>query len=280
MAENNDWTNRIKRFITSDSRTFYWLLVIFASIPLIHPIGLPINISTQTQLTYDHINSLPEGSLVLFSPGIPVAYSEIYASQLAVMKDLMRNNLKVVIFASSADALITLNQILDGIDLKNKVYGVDYVNLGLIAGGESAIAALATSFKETVVADINGTPSKDLDILKDITGAKNFSLIVHGDSGQYYMYFIRHWYKPFQVPQVLICTAAVAAAAQPYYNSKDIQFMVITQKGGAEYEKLINEPASSLKLLDSLSISLIYVVGLIIAGNISRLIPKLRKGDV
>lgn len=267
MTEKTDLMKRIRHFITSDSRIFYWLLIIIATVPLMRPIGLPIKISPQTQAAYDFINSLPKGSLVLFSPGVPIAYSEIGASQIAVMKHLMRNNLKVVLFASSADALITLRQILDAVDLKNKVYGVDYVNLGLIAGGESAIAALATSFKQTVVADIYGTPSKDLDIVKQITDARSFSLIVHGDSSQFHMYFIRHWYKPFGVPQVLICTAAVAAVAQPYYNSKDIQFMIITQKGGAEYEKILNEPASSLKLLDSLSICLIYMLGLIITGN-------------
>ena len=268
MVENNQGTSKLRNFVTNDPRFFYWLLIALVSIPLISPLGLPIAISPLTKESFDYIEALPEGSIVLYQSVVPAVWSEIGASQIAIMKQLMKNNIKVVQYASVAESLISWQLTLEAVDLTGKVYGVDYVNLGLIAGEEAAVAALATSFRETVVANFEGTPIDDIPMLDGVNGAADFDLILNFEAGNKYMQWIRHWTKPFDVPQIVIPTGISAATAMPFVSSGDIQGMVQSQKGGAEYELLLGEPGTAIKSLDALSVALMYIFVLTVIGNI------------
>lgn len=266
--------NRIKHFFTSDVRIVYWLLMIVIAVPLIKPLGFPITISSQTKKAYKFIDSLPAGSYIFYGAAIPVVWSEIGGAEVAMMKQCLAKNLKVVAWGSSADAAMVVNMIFSYINLPGKTYGVDYVNIGYIPGLETAVSAVANSFRQTVVCDVFGTPIDQIPMLKGISGAKDFKLVLGFVASDFFMYYLRHWTAAFGVPTIVISSGASASIAQPYVNSGDITALVIGKQGSAEYELFSGFLGESIKTLDALSISLLLVITLVISGNILLLMKR------
>ena len=58
-------TNIFDRLLNIDARVIYIILMIGVVVPLLNPLGLPIPVSEPTRSSYNLINSLPAGSIVL-----------------------------------------------------------------------------------------------------------------------------------------------------------------------------------------------------------------------
>ena len=67
-----------------DRRVFYLLMALAIAIPIIRPIGLPIDVTDPVKRTYDFVESLPNGSIVVmgfdYEPGDEIDLSPISSS--------------------------------------------------------------------------------------------------------------------------------------------------------------------------------------------------------
>ena len=63
---------------------------------------------------------------------------------------------------------------------------------------------------------------------------------------------------------------------EPYYASEQITALIKGSRGGAELELVSNNPGSGIKYIDIQSIAQLFVIFLIIVGNLGEIIKKLK----
>src|SRR5208337_2902508 len=94
-----------------------------------------------------------------------------------------------------------MQTVLDNVGIRGTYkYGVNYVAVGCIPGGEVAIATLATEFKNVAKADAYGAPTAGLPLTKDIKDSSDFTAVFGFDTTGEYIFWIRNWAVPHKIP--------------------------------------------------------------------------------
>jgi hypothetical protein len=219
----------LERLEKIDSKIIYTLLFLTVILPSIFPLGLPIKVSPLTQEAFEVIDSLPEGSKVLyhtcFEPG---ALGEMGPSVVATIKHLLRKNCKIYfIDMASGQALLNLvPPFMEDVEIyQNAVYDEDYLILGFFPGGEATAKQFASDVKSIVKSDIYGTPVENLKMMEDIDLVSDFDLILNqGECNPMVMY---QWSNPYNVPTVMSCLVmALATNIMPAYEAGIIQGVI------------------------------------------------------
>lgn len=263
-----------------DRRILYWTLVIIVIIPLLNPLGLPIPISKTTKASYDAIDSLPAGSVVMYGVDQTVArIPELGPGDVAIFKHLMENDLKVLVYTLQADGAGPINYMLENSanKLEGKVYGEDYAVFGYVPGEETAVASLASDIKATFGTDTYGTSTDELKILEGVDDASDIDLVISATGSGYVQYYIRHWHLDFDVPIVMSVISFSYPDVNVQYNAGLIAGILNGQRGGAEYEVLIRAPAIGARLLDAQSAAHLLLIAYIVLGNIGFLMTRSRR---
>jgi hypothetical protein len=199
-----------------DRRIIYLVLVLSLLVVLLRPVGLPIPQSAATRRYYDAITSLPPRSRVLLEIGFDAGTMPEDGPMLeATMKLLLKTDVKWVMVSLWVGGPLIgytyLNRLKSTIDSSGKQYGQDFVLTPYLAGGETAAAALAKDFKGTVKTDYYGTDANNVPVLKDITGAKDFDLVILISSGTPGVdEYLRQWVRPYN-SNMIIGALGVAA---------------------------------------------------------------------
>lgn len=158
-----------------------------------------------------------------------------------------------------------------------KKYGVDYVNIGFIPGGEITVAAMASDFRKTVKADLRGTPAEQLPLLAAVNDQKDIALLIVCDASGSYALYVRHWTVAFKKATICFPTMTVLPETTPYYASGQFIGLVPGLRGAAEYEKLMGSLGFGTKSMDMLSMSHILILGLMVIGNLFDIQRRLKK---
>ena len=259
----------------------YIIVIIVLVVPIFMPLGLPISIAQSTMDFYNTIENLPRGSRVFLMMGIGFAlYSESGYTTEAVTEHLLSKGLKVyVIDVAIAGSTIQITiPLLDRIGkAKGYKYGTDYVHLGYVAGGEIAIASLAVNLWEIVVKDVYGTPLSEIPMMAGAHVAKDFNLLIVASTDlDTPLMWLRQWQTTYNIPSLGIYHAAQGSLMMPYYPGQ-LKGIVSGIRGGAEYELLIKKPGAAIRGLDQANLSSIYILVIILMGNIGYFMEKRRK---
>ncbi len=279
MAENNKKTRK-----TIDRRWLFLLIFVGVAIPLIIPLGLPLETSENVQMVYDLIDNTPAGSKVILSFDFdPASKPELLPMATGVMRHCFEKGQKVIVTALWPMGVQMAEIAFDKVskDFPDVEYGKDYVNMGFKAGGIVTIQAMGKGFKSVFPADMNGTPVDQLSIL---TGIKDFSNIAYicsfsaGDPG------IKQWVQVGQDnygrPVTGGVTGVSAPAILPYVNAqKQLHGLLAGLKAAAEYEALIKVPGTATSGMDAQSVAHLIIIIFIAIGNITYWRNKKRGGE-
>jgi hypothetical protein len=267
-----------------DPRIVYLLLAVGVSLPLIWPIGLPLDISPETQQVFDRIERLAEGAKVMLSydysaGGLP----ELDAGVRAMLSHLSKKNAKVVAVASTTEGPMYASETLEVYESLGKKYGEDYVNLGYFAGGEGGLSALCRDIKQVFKKDFHGTDVDSLELMSAVGNVNDFDLVVSFNigptDGATTPAWVRIVHNEYGVSLILYVVTVMAPANMPYLQARQLDGLLSGLKSGAEYEQLLQEPGSAVAAMDAQSISHLIIVGLVILGNIA-LFATRREGVV
>ncbi|MEM3056864.1 MAG: hypothetical protein QW639_06520, partial [Candidatus Bathyarchaeia archaeon] len=138
--------------IIGTRQLLYTLLIIFALIPMFYPLRLPINISDRTRKVYRYIDGLKPGSYIFIDFDYdPAGRGEIEPQAVAMIKHLFDKGCKLVVasLGTTGPVMWEIMKRTNPDIFSGKEYGKDYVNIGYVAGGESAAAGLARSISGT-----------------------------------------------------------------------------------------------------------------------------------
>lgn len=270
-----DW---LKKLLTIDPRLIFLLLFICVAVPLISPLSLPVGISPGTSATYRFIENLPPGSNVLSIFDLSAASAiEVYPQVAAFTTHLKNRNLKIVeVSFDSAGPMFADRALKDafGASKDHTLYGKNFVNLGYIPGGETAMKSFAANAK-MIQKDFYGKDIKDLEIMRDISSAKDFKLAIV-ITGSQVDNIVRQFGDPYSLPIAGAVTAVLVTRIMPYYPARVIGYLN-GLRGAAEYELLVKRPGIALAGMDAQSAAHLLVIFFIIVGNVGYVITKSRR---
>ena len=261
---------KVKKF---DTRWVFVAIIIAVCIPILSPLGLPINISDNTRLVYETINSLEPGSIVFMTPDTGYQKrGELIAMMETIYHMLAHMDVKVITIAtfSSASPLLMEEVMLSvGLEEHDKVYGEDFVNLGYLTGSETTIAAIGNDLKAVVKVDLYLTPIDQLPILESVDSAKDIDLLISIAGGMDYPeLYLRQWQTTHGVKITGGCVGDIVATLQPYIATGQLTGFLPSLKGAAEFELLTNRPGQAIVGMDSQSLMHVVVIAFILISNL------------
>ncbi len=265
----------MKKIRDLDNRIIYGLAWIFVLFPLLSPLGLPIPISVDSIAWNDFINDeIQDGDTVIFSlmygtSGMP----ELFPMSVATMKHILEKDVKFIVVSFWTEGPLVFDTLIGQVNPADygKVYGEDWIRLGYLPGGETAMGAFATSFQNTVPKDYVEKKSLDsFPIMANVKSAEDIDLIISFETGTPGTpEWLRQWNTPYGVPQITGCIGVSVPGIIPYINSGQLSALLPGLTVSAEYEVLLGKPGLAVAGVDAVSTSHLLVVMLVIVGNIA-----------
>lgn len=269
--------NWIQRMQNADHRIIYAFLLIVTIIPLLRPIGIPMQISPMTRAVYDIIEGLdPDKDVVLLSMDYsPGAGLDAEVAPVAVVEHLAQRGIKWVSISFVPDGPMMTNRIIDNLEERGFQYGVDFANLGYMAGDENAIRLFALDCL-VVPTDDRGFKTADLPVMKGISTVEDFAF-VHQFSMSSPEQWIRQVVNPMGIKYALGTVTVVVPSAVPYYNSGQLKGLLGGVSAAAQYELLTETPGRGAAMMDAQSMGHLIIIGFIALGNIGYFLSKKEK---
>lgn len=269
----------LSKLANVDSRVFYWILFIALMVPFLSPIGFPITIAENTRDLYEGItdDEVEEGDVWIMNFGYGVsAWSECHPSVTVCTKALFREGAKIIFMGPHYDVELTYNKIHDTVreDFANKVYGEDYVFLGYITGGESAIAQLASNIRSVYPTDHFGTPLDQIPMMQGVNTHEDIAGVLSSDTGDYGVHFMTQWQAAYGSKLAEIGIAMNGSTDLPRWQAGNYFGLSIGSRGGAELEILIGELGEATTAMDSISVSHLLLIFAVILGNIGMVVQR------
>ena len=269
----------LSKLANVDSRVFYWILFIALMVPFLSPIGFPITIAENTRELYEGIteDEVNEGDVWIMNFGYGVsAWSECHPSVTVCTKALFREGAKIIFMGPHYDVELTYNKIHDTVrdDFVDKVYGEDYVFLGYITGGESAIAQLASNIRSVYPVDHFGTPLDELSMMQGVNTHEDIAGVLSSDTGDYGVHFMTQWQAAYGSKLAEIGIAMNGSTDLPRWQAGNYFGLSIGSRGGAELEILIGELGEATTAMDSISVSHLLLIFAVILGNIGMVVQR------
>ena len=261
-----------QRLMRIDRRVIYLVLFVAVSFPLLSPVGLPLSITRETRGIYDYIERLQPGSVVVVSFDYsPSSYAEQHPQAVAVMNHLMRKpGVKIICVAFWEQGPIMAEEILNSIDTHGKQYGVDFVDLGYVAGGETAMSAFAGDIHKTFPVDYRKNPIGSLPMMANVKTAKDISLLISIAAGSPGVpEFARQIQGPYKVPFAAGLVAISVPIYMPYVQSGQMLGLMAGLRGAAEYEQLLGVKGKATVGMDAISFSHLVVLVFIVIANVA-----------
>jgi hypothetical protein len=268
----------LERLQNVDRRIIYVLLFIVCFIPMANPIGIPLEVNETTQMVYDIVEGLnPSSDKVLFVMDYSVGGSaDVHPQAVAVAKHLAKRGIPTVMVAFVNDGTMFAEQIITSLG-DQVVYGTDVINLGYMAGMETAVKAFVEAPKTAFNVDFRGNSVASQPIMANVSSIRDFSFIIDFQTGQPgYQDFLR------QLPPGMSYAAGIVTVSvpnvMPYLNSGQLSGLLQGLRGAAEYEVLLREPGEGSARMDAQSMAHVVIIAFILIGNAAYFLSRNKAG--
>jgi len=279
----------IDKISNIDRRIIFLFIALSVIVPLLLNIKFTEKAGPIVKNIFDKVESLPAGSRVLLSLDYgPSTVPEIQPMVNALVRHCNEKELKIYfmcLWATGQNLTTTTVDSMQTKEFPEKVYGVDYVNLGYKAGNEGLINVLLTDMKKMYTTDVLGTYIDDIEMMKPVRNLTSFDLIVSlggGTPG------IKEWIlfagDPGNISVAGGSTAVQAPLLYPYWPNQLLGLMGGI-KGAAEYEselirtypKYKTKSNPGIKMMGPQAIAHIVIMLFIIIGNVTFFMERARE---
>jgi hypothetical protein len=258
------------RLMSIDRRIIFLSIGLAVALPLLWPLGFPVQISQETRSFHRELESLKQGDVILLSIDYEGdVMAEVDPMAIAVMKHAFSKDLKVVALTTYAGGTGIAERILnEAAKTYGKTYGEDFVFLGYNPDWSGTILRLGESFKATYPTDQHGRKTADIPLMKGVETYRDIDLIVSISGSALSEYWAIWAGGRYGVKVISGNTAIQAILIYPYYQARQILGFLGGLKGAAEYEALIGKPGMGARGMDAQSIAHGLMVVFIIIGNL------------
>jgi hypothetical protein len=258
----------------------YFLLIIGSMCYIVlYPLGLPIPVTQLTRDSYEAVNQLEEGDIILVDMGYESGTLALMEPGFVVVfKHAIQRGAKLVILSTATESPMLFGRALDFINPEPKgyEYGIDYVHLGYIAGGEAAYAGILQDINGVFSEDYQGTPVGDLPLMQEVASPTHEKLdlvVVYTAGGDVIEGWIRQAPLRYGIPLITEVNEMMVPTIQPYYPI-NCAGIINGGIGAAEYEAVAGIPGEAIKLSDMLTAGGLVVLVFLILGNIGFYMKK------
>jgi hypothetical protein len=281
--EPSRWEQAIGRI---DRRVMYLGLFLITLAPLVGQWPLRLYDTPPPRQLKKTIAGLPKEKLVFIASNWDAGtQAENRPQMIAIVRHLLRERLQFAVISigyptSPQLAQTAIEQAIRAEGVTDQwLYGRDWVNLGYKVQNLPWLRSFVRDIPNAVKEDWRGTPVAQIPVLQ---GVQKF-----GPDGQVSMLIditgsntIDRWYEflsPTKVHIGLGCTAVMAPEQYPFLDSGQLEGMLTGMKGAAEYEQLIGAPGFGLSAMAGQSFAHLYILLLIVLGNMPILIGWSRR---
>ncbi len=180
------------------------------------------------------IDNLPIDRPTLLVFDYDPGYSgELEAVAGSPLNHLILRNMPIVTLSTQPEGPLLAGRLLEKVGGDGLQNGVDYLHLGYLSGGSTAVQLFATAPRQATIRgfqlpdNLNGNKNSpwNMDILKNITDISDFSMVIVITSGAG---DARTWAEQAgprmgTAPLVMILSAGVEPLVRPYYETADKQ---------------------------------------------------------
>jgi hypothetical protein len=230
---------------------------------------------------HDYIDSLPEGSVLMISFDHEASsLPEIRPLALSLLRHAFSRGHKLIGIALLAEGTgigyRLMNQAAAEYD---REYGNDYVYLGFKPQYIAAILAMGESIPETFPEDYPGRPYESFAMLQGIEDYSDIDGVISVADGSMVTHWVEYGTARYGVRVSAFVAAAMVTTYDPYVASGQMYAMVGGLRGAAEYEKLIGVGGSGRRGMLAQTSAHVYVIILIIIGNIVYFVSRSKGGE-
>ena len=259
-----------ERMMSIDRRIIFLGIGLAVAIPLIRPLGFPVQVSDEVRDFHREMEALETGDIILLSfdyEGDVMA--ELNPMTMAALKHLFRKDVKVVALTMYAGGTGIAERLLtEAAEEFDKTYGVDYVFLGYNPDWSGTILRLGESFKGTYPTDQYGRRTEEIPIMQEVETYDDLELICSIAGSALSEYWAIWAGGRYGIKVISGNTAIQAILIYPYYQARQIIGFLGGLKGAAEYEKLIEAPGMGIRGMDAQSVAHVLILVFIVVGNI------------
>lgn len=266
-----------EKFGSIDPRWIYLGMAVLLTFPVLSPLGLAITIDQETTVPiFNWVESLNPGDIVFadvsFSGG---SEGELGPQLQAWFRHCLQKGVKVVWVAQwntgerlGYNICSEVAQKLEDEGIHTE-YGVDWVYVGWKAGGTTMWRNMQLDFWDACAkTDMLGNSFEDLPLMEkvrkwDKQTCKGIMLFTAGSPG------VPTYTTYFQDYDIYLGDVAVQVPGNMnLLRSGQIKGMLCGLPGAAQYEILLEKPGKAVKLMDAQSLGHLWIIVLVILGNI------------
>ncbi|MDP6458342.1 MAG: hypothetical protein QGF78_03315 [Candidatus Bathyarchaeota archaeon] len=266
---------------------WFWVgavILVLIFIPLLIPLNLPISTTEWTHDAVDAIQDVPSNKIVVWEDNWGMgALAEAEVGHVALMRILLKNNVKFVMVALGEDTPLLHAYISDLVakspEAVGKTYGKDWAQMGFLPGGEGALSLMAEDFHATFGKDFDGTSLSSLPIMNNLHDSNDIGLVITGSPSQTWVEApVRQWYTKYNIPLVSYTLTGGTVLSGTYYPNNGILGIIEGSTGGAELEYIGKVPGNGARISDAKTLAYLATAAFIVIGNISYFGSKKNKG--
>jgi len=226
--------------------------------------------SADTLRMYNYLASLPTGSVLMVSFDHEASsLPEIQPLAVAFLRHAYSRGLRLIGVALLAEGTgIGYNLMQEIAKEYDCNYGVDYVYLGYKPQWVAAIISMGESIKATFPRDYLDSSYSNFPMLNSITNYDDLAGVISIADGSLTTHWIEYGNARYSVRVSAFVAAAMITTYDPYLESGQLYSMVGGLRGAAEYEQLIKIGGSGSRGMVAQTWTHLYVVLLILLGNL------------
>jgi hypothetical protein len=268
------------RFKEIDRRYIYLMIGLAAILPLLFPLGLPIGVTQEAKDLYDKIESLEEGSVVVLTfDYYPSTLPETEPMSYAAMRHMFRKNLRIITLTTiPLGSLSVMENVVKNVaDEFDKVYSIDYVNLGYKYGYQAVMLGMGRNIKDIFPYDNYDNPLDSLPLMQEVKNYDNVDFLFVVSDNATVEYWVSIVNAQFGLPMGAGVTAVMAPRCYSFLQTEQMVGLLGGMKGAAEYESLSENYGWATIGMGPQSIIHFLIIFFILIGNISYFATR-RKG--
>jgi hypothetical protein len=205
---------------------------------------------------------------------------EIRPLALAILRHANQRNIKLIGISLLAEGTgIGYRLMQQTAREAGHVYGKDYVFLGYKPQWIAAVLSMGESIKATFPEDYLGRKTDSLPLMKGIDNYDDIAGVISIADGSLTTHWIEYAGARYGVQVSAAVAAAMVTTYDPYLAAGQLHAMIGGLRGAAEYEQLINRGGSGLRGMLAQTTSHVYVILMIVIGNIIYFTTRKRGGS-
>ncbi len=267
---------------TIDRRWIYLLMFLSILFPTIFVMKFPIELTPEAEQLYNAVEELPDSSVVMLTfDYYASALAETEPMSIAALRHMWRKDMKIITLSNIPLGGPTIAERVTREIAKefDKVYGVDFVNLGYKANYVAVMHGLASSIESIFPTDYTGTPLSELPLMEHVKSYDDMKFIYCVADNATVDYWISIVNAQYDIPVGSGVTAVMAPKMYSFLEAGQLTGLLGGMKGAAEYEKMVGALGTATIGMDAQSMAHLLIIFLVIVGNVGFFMNRRKAKD-